>query len=162
TVTNTQGPGFLTLFPDGEAAPTVSTLNYVAGQTVANAAVVPIGTAGAVDFLAGVSGTDLIIDTNGFYGSPTGSDSNVLLGSGAGHGSVTGADNTAVGQNALAAVTSGAFNTALGHGALQNDTTGGANTGLGAGALFTTVAGSNNTAVGYQSLILNVGNDNTA
>ena len=49
------------------AQPTVSTLNYVAGQTVANAAVVPLGTAGGVTVIAGVSGTDLIIDTNGYY-----------------------------------------------------------------------------------------------
>lgn len=67
TVTNTQGPGFILIYPQGGAQPTVSTLNYVAGQTVANAAVVPLGTAGGVTVIAGVSGTDLIIDTNGYY-----------------------------------------------------------------------------------------------
>jgi hypothetical protein len=42
-------------------------LNYLAGQTVANAAVVPLGTGGGVTVVAGVSGTDLVIDTNGYY-----------------------------------------------------------------------------------------------
>jgi hypothetical protein len=67
TVTNTQGPGFILIYPQGSAQPTVSTLNYVAGQTVANAAVVPLGTGGAITVIAGVSGTDLILDTNGDY-----------------------------------------------------------------------------------------------
>lgn len=67
TVTNTQGPGFILIYPQGGAQPNVSTLNYVAGQTVANAAVVPLGAAGGITVIAGVSGTDLIIDTNGDY-----------------------------------------------------------------------------------------------
>jgi len=67
TVTNTQGPGFILIYPQGAAQPTVSTLNYVAGQTIANAAVVPLGTGGGITVIAGVSGTDLILDTNGDY-----------------------------------------------------------------------------------------------
>jgi hypothetical protein len=67
TVTNTLGPGFISVYPQGTAAPLVSTLNYGAGQTVANAAVVQLGTAGGITVIAGVSGADLIIDTNGYY-----------------------------------------------------------------------------------------------
>jgi hypothetical protein len=67
TVTNTLGPGFISLYPQGGAAPVVSTLNYVANQTIANAAIVPAGTGGGVTAVAGVSGTDLIIDINGYY-----------------------------------------------------------------------------------------------
>ena len=67
TVTNTLGPGFILIYPQGGAQPTVSTLNYVAGQTIANAAVVPAGTNGGVTVIAGVSGTDLIIDINGYF-----------------------------------------------------------------------------------------------
>jgi hypothetical protein len=67
TVTNTQGPGHIVIYPTGGAQPTVSTLNYVAGQAIANAAVVPLGTGGAITVVAGVSGTDLILDTNGDY-----------------------------------------------------------------------------------------------
>jgi hypothetical protein len=67
TVTNTLGPGFISLYPTGGSAPLVSTLNYVGGQTIANAAIVPAGTGSAVTAVAGVSGTDLIIDINGYY-----------------------------------------------------------------------------------------------
>jgi hypothetical protein len=67
TVTNTQGPGFILLYPQGGSQPTVSTVNYVAGQTIANAAIVPAGTNGGVTVIAGVSGTDLIIDLNGYF-----------------------------------------------------------------------------------------------
>jgi hypothetical protein len=77
TVTNTQGPGFILIYPQGGAQPNVSTLNYVANQTVANAAVVPLGP-GGVTVIAGVSGTDLIIDTNGYYGSSGTSQSTVF------------------------------------------------------------------------------------
>ena len=67
TVTNTQGPGFILIYPLGGAQPTVSTVNYVAGQTIANAAIVPAGTFGAITVVAGVSGTDLILDINGYF-----------------------------------------------------------------------------------------------
>jgi len=43
----------------------------VAGQTVANAAIIPLGTAGMATFRAGVSGTDLILDVNGYYAPQT-------------------------------------------------------------------------------------------
>jgi len=67
TVTNTQGPGFILIYPQGGSQPTVSTVNYVAGQTIANAAIVPAGTSGGVTVVAGVSGTDLVIDINGYF-----------------------------------------------------------------------------------------------
>jgi len=67
TVTNSLGPGFIKIFPEGGSSPSVSTLNYIAGQTVANAAVVPLGAGGGATIAAGVSGTDLIVDVNGYY-----------------------------------------------------------------------------------------------
>jgi hypothetical protein len=68
TVTNTQGPGFIKIYPQGGSVPLdVSTLNYVGGQTIANAAIVPAGGNGGVTVVAGVSGTDLIIDINGYF-----------------------------------------------------------------------------------------------
>jgi hypothetical protein len=72
TVTNTKGPGFITVWPQGGTFPTVSTLNYVAGQTIANAAIVPSGTGGGISVVAGVHGTDLIIDINGYFSSTLG------------------------------------------------------------------------------------------
>lgn len=67
TVVNPQGPGFILIYPEGGSQPLVSTLNYVSGQVVANAAIVPVGGSFGVTVVAGVSGTDLIIDTNGYF-----------------------------------------------------------------------------------------------
>jgi hypothetical protein len=67
TVTNTAGPGVIKIYPQGGVQPVVSTLNYVAGQTIANAAIVPAGTGGGITVVAGVSGCDLIIDVNGYF-----------------------------------------------------------------------------------------------
>ena len=67
TVTNPTGPGFLVLWPKGGALPGVSTLNFLAGQTVADAAVVPLSADGSISVAFGVSGGDLILDTNGYY-----------------------------------------------------------------------------------------------
>jgi hypothetical protein len=78
TVTNTLGPGFISIYPQGGAAPLVSTLNYLANQTLANAAIVPAGTSGGVTVIAGVSGTDLIIDINGYYAAAAGNQGNTF------------------------------------------------------------------------------------
>jgi hypothetical protein len=67
TATTTQGPGFILIYPQGGAQPPVSTLNYLANETVANAAIVPAGINGGVTVIAGVSGTNLIIDINGYF-----------------------------------------------------------------------------------------------
>jgi hypothetical protein len=71
TVVNPVGPGFLTLFAQGAAFPAVSTLNYLANDVVANAAVVPLSASGGISVALGVSGGDIVLDTNGFY-SPLG------------------------------------------------------------------------------------------
>ncbi|MBK9963612.1 MAG: hypothetical protein IPP07_01395 [Holophagales bacterium] len=70
TVTNTGGAGFLGAFPQGSDYPGVSTLNFSAGQTLANAAIVPLSTAGGMSVVAGGAGFDLIIDVNGYYANP--------------------------------------------------------------------------------------------
>src|SRR5262245_51764045 len=100
TVTNTQGPGFIKIYPGG-TPPVVSTLNYTGGETIANAAVVPLSSVGGITVLAGVSGTDLIIDTNGYYAVSGGSIFNTFLGF-AGNPALTGAPVTAIGYHALA------------------------------------------------------------
>ncbi len=66
TVTQPDGPGHLIVYPTGGAPPSVSTMNFTAGQTIANAAIVP-STAGSISVLPGVSGTHLIIDINGYF-----------------------------------------------------------------------------------------------
>ena len=72
TVTNTQGKGFILVYPQGGAQPLVSTLNYSGvGQTVANAAIVPAGSLAGITVAAGVHGTHLIIDINGYFSPDT-------------------------------------------------------------------------------------------
>jgi hypothetical protein len=68
TVANTTGPGFLAIYPrNGKPSPLVSTINYVAGQSIANAASVPTDSSGYITILCGVSGTHVIVDVNGYY-----------------------------------------------------------------------------------------------
>lgn len=72
TAVNTLGAGFIATFPTGTAMPTplVSSLNYSStGQTVANAAIIAMGSGGQGNVVAGVSGADLIIDIVGYYPS---------------------------------------------------------------------------------------------
>jgi hypothetical protein len=61
--------GYLTTWPTGQAQPVVSTLNSLNGAILANAAIVPAGTAGAASFYA-TDTTDLIVDINGYFAAP--------------------------------------------------------------------------------------------
>lgn len=72
TVVGPAGPGHLVIWPTGSAEPTVSSINYTAGQTIANAVIVPAGNSvpiGAISVKAGVSATHLLIDINGYFSS---------------------------------------------------------------------------------------------
>ncbi len=57
---------FLTVWPAGDAQPTVSTLNFDGGQLKANAAIVPAGTGGGVSVFVNAA-AHLIIDINGYF-----------------------------------------------------------------------------------------------
>jgi uncharacterized repeat protein (TIGR01451 family) len=69
TVLNATVAGDLRSYPTGIAAPLVSVINYNAGQTRANNAVVPLGTGGAFDLQCDqLTGTvDAIVDINGYF-----------------------------------------------------------------------------------------------
>ena len=68
TVTGSSASGNVRLFPGGTAAPTTSTINFVAGATRANNAITLLGTNGDVSALLGPSGTvHVIIDVNGYF-----------------------------------------------------------------------------------------------
>ena len=56
--------GYLSVWPAGQSQPLVSTLNSIDGTVLANAAIVPAGTNGAVSFF-GANTTDLVVDING-------------------------------------------------------------------------------------------------
>jgi len=62
--------GFLTTWPTGQAQPGSSTLNSSDGAVVANAAIVPAGSGGAINVFV-QNDTDVIIDVNGYFGQPT-------------------------------------------------------------------------------------------
>jgi DNA-binding beta-propeller fold protein YncE len=57
---------YMTVWPTGENRPTVSTLNDIPGQIIANAAIVVAGTNGNVSVYP-TNDTDLIIDINGYF-----------------------------------------------------------------------------------------------
>jgi hypothetical protein len=69
TVVKPVGPGFLTLWPEGGTFPPVSTLNFLGNDVIVNAAVVPLSPSGGISMALGVSGGDVILDTNGYYAS---------------------------------------------------------------------------------------------
>ena len=78
------------------------------------------------------------------------------LGDGALSNDTPGSDNTGLGFNALMSVTSlGAENTAVGSNALSDTTTGAANVAIGFDALRATTTGGFNVAVGYHALVAN-------
>lgn len=64
--------GFVTAFPAGEDRPATSTLNYRAGQVVANSATVKMGVLGQLAVFANTGCPNVLIDVVGFYsdGSP--------------------------------------------------------------------------------------------
>jgi hypothetical protein len=67
TLTDSTGGGNVAAFPDGTAEQT-SNLNYSAGQTVANLAIVPIGDNGQIDLAKqGPGAVDMIADVEGYF-----------------------------------------------------------------------------------------------
>lgn len=65
---------YLTAWPTGQSRPNVSTLNSFEGAIVANAAIVPAGTNGAISVFV-TDRTDVIIDINGYFDSTVSSTS---------------------------------------------------------------------------------------
>lgn len=63
---------FLTIWPTGQTQPNVSTLNSWDGSVLANAAIVPAGTNGAINVFA-TDNADLVVDVNGYFAPPAAS-----------------------------------------------------------------------------------------
>lgn len=70
TVTDPEAPGFITVYACGTRE-AVSSVNYAAGQTVANAVIAPISAHGTVCFYTSAA-TDLIVDINGWLRAAAG------------------------------------------------------------------------------------------
>jgi hypothetical protein len=65
TVTNPVGGGYVTVYPCG-AKPFASSVNFVAGQTVANAVIAPLSPTGELCFFSNLD-TDVLVDINGYF-----------------------------------------------------------------------------------------------
>ncbi len=70
TVTEAEGPGFVTAYPCGAALPTASNINFTTGSTVANLVISRIGDDGSVCLFTS-RGTHLVADVNGYFPAGT-------------------------------------------------------------------------------------------
>ena len=91
-------PGaFLLAWPQGGAVPPVSILNFQAGQTVANAAIVPLNLTGALTINVSHS-THVIMDINGYFSDVSGTPGSIFRFQGNGpFGAILG-ENTSTGS----------------------------------------------------------------
>ena len=67
TVTNSTESGYLTAYPFGSSRPTVSDLNFEAGQTVPNLVVVQLGPDGSISLFNLAGRVDVLLDVVGYY-----------------------------------------------------------------------------------------------
>jgi hypothetical protein len=67
-VTQPLSGGWLTAWPSGDPLPLASSLNFAAGQTVANLVVVKVGPDGKINFFNGGGGLHVIADVAGWFG----------------------------------------------------------------------------------------------
>lgn len=67
TVTNTTAASFLTAYPAGASQPLASNLNWVAGETIANRVVVPIGSNGQITVFNHSGSVDVVVDVDGYF-----------------------------------------------------------------------------------------------
>jgi hypothetical protein len=67
TVTGPTSWSYLTIYPSGGSVPLASNLNFVGGQTVANRAVVELGSNGQIGIFNGFGSTQVVVDVNGWF-----------------------------------------------------------------------------------------------
>ena len=82
TATNTTASSFVTAYPAGVLRPNASNLNFVAGQTVPNRAIVKLGTGGQISLFNLTGNVDLVADVGGWFsdGSVPSVGTNVFIG----------------------------------------------------------------------------------
>jgi len=71
TAVNPSAASFLTVSPAGIPRPLASNLNYVAGQTVANRVIVPVGAQGKVSVFNAAGSVDVVADVGGWFSDAT-------------------------------------------------------------------------------------------
>ncbi|SHL27736.1 hypothetical protein [Actinacidiphila paucisporea] len=75
TAVNPSTGGFVTVYPDGQPLPSVSNVNFRAGQTIPSLVTVPVGANGTVDLRNTYGAVDLVADVTGYYTSSGGGSS---------------------------------------------------------------------------------------
>jgi hypothetical protein len=65
--------GYVTAYPAGSSQPVASNLNFVAGETVPNRVIVPLGNSGSVSFYNATGTTQLVVDVDGWFSTAGGS-----------------------------------------------------------------------------------------
>lgn len=70
TVTESFGPGYISIYPSGVPRPTVSSLNFTSGWTGANSVTVKLGADGAINLYNGGAPVHIIVDVLGWYSKP--------------------------------------------------------------------------------------------
>jgi hypothetical protein len=72
TATGTTAGSYLSIWPKGEARPTVSSLNWSAGWTIPNSVTVKVGVGGRVNVYNNLGLVDVVIDVVGYYDADSG------------------------------------------------------------------------------------------
>jgi hypothetical protein len=70
TVTRPTASSYLTVHPGGQPLPSTSSLNFLAGETRANRAIVPVGPDGTVTIYNRAGSSHVVVDVNGWYTGP--------------------------------------------------------------------------------------------
>ncbi|MEZ5207553.1 MAG: fibronectin type III domain-containing protein [Acidimicrobiales bacterium] len=81
TVTGATADSFLSVWPSGTSMPSplVSSINWVAGDTIANNATVKVGTGGAINVYNASGAVHVIVDVVGWYGPADGDGYTALV-----------------------------------------------------------------------------------
>jgi len=69
TVVGSTGSNFLKVYPSGGAEPTVSNLNFVAGDIIANMVIVKVGVGGRITLYNNAGSTPVVVDVVGWFPS---------------------------------------------------------------------------------------------
>jgi hypothetical protein len=96
TVVNPTAPGFITVWPCGIDRPLASNINFVAGDTIPNGVIAPLGAEGAACLYSSVE-TDVVVDVAGWFeeGTYLGATPTRLVDTRSGLGAPQGQTNTA-------------------------------------------------------------------
>lgn len=78
TAVDPTAAGFLTVFPEGTTMPTVSNLNFAAGDTVPNLVTVGLSSSGMVSIYNSAGSTNVVVDVDGYYTSAAASNGSGL------------------------------------------------------------------------------------